>query len=98
MADWLQLKPRVHPEAGVQRVGDRVLAASPDDYLHTFEDAAGEASSVAERIVELSDGNRTIEQIVDALCEEFDVSREVCSTDAVEFVQLLVERKVLVVG
>lgn len=79
-------------------MGGRLLAAGPDDFLHAFEEPSGEASVVAERIVELSDGTRTVWQIVDALCDEFDVAREVCASDTLEFVKLLVQRRVLVLG
>ena len=90
--------PRLHAEAGVQRVGGRLLAVGPDEHLHTFEDADGEVSEVAERIVELVDGRRTVADIVAALCEEFEVEREVCREDTVTFVRLLVDKKVLVLG
>jgi pyrroloquinoline quinone biosynthesis protein D len=96
VGEWMDAIPRVHPQTGVERVGERLLALSPDDQLHSFEDEAGTASQVAERIVELSDGSRTLGRIVDALCEEFDVPREVCARDAVAFVRLLTEKKVLV--
>ena len=88
--------PRVNPEAAVQRVGDRLLAVGPDDYLHAFEDEAGQVSEVAERIVELSDGSHSVRQIVDTLCDEFEVAREVCEADTLKFLQVLVEKKVLV--
>jgi hypothetical protein len=87
--------PSVHPDTGVQRVGDRLLAASPDDQLHTFEDEAGRASEVAERIVELSDGRRTLGELVEALCAEFEVEPALCAEETLKFVELLVERKVL---
>ena len=96
VGEWMDAIPRVHPEAGVERVGERLLALGPDDELHSFEDESGDVSAVAERIVELSDGTRTLGRIVDALCEEFDVPREVCARDAAEFVKLLIEKKVLV--
>jgi len=95
VGEWMDAVPRVHPQTGVERVGDRLLALGPDDQLHSFEDEAG-ASQVAERIVELCDGTRTLGRIVDALCEEFDVGREECARDAVQFVRLLTEKKVLV--
>jgi len=98
VGEWMDVIPRVHPQTGVERVGDRLLALGPDDELHAFEDDAGAASAVAERIVELSDGTRTLRSIVDVLCEEFDVAREVCAQDAVEFVKLLTEKKVLVLS
>ncbi|WP_257448821.1 PqqD family protein [Archangium lipolyticum] len=98
MEDVMKGVPRLHPDAGVQRVGDRVLAVGPDDTLHTFEDEGGEVSAVAERILELVDGRRTLGEIVAALCEEFEVEPEVCREDTVAFVRLLVDKKVLVLG
>jgi Coenzyme PQQ synthesis protein D (PqqD) len=95
MDTLLSAIPRLHPETGVERVGDRLLAAGPDDALHTFEDERGERSEVAERIVELSDGRRTVADIVDVLCREFDVAREVCAADTRAFLELLVSKKVL---
>ena len=98
MGDELVAVPRLHPDAGVQRVGDRMLAVGPDDTLHTFEDEDGQVSEVAERILELVDGRRTVGDIVAVLCEEFEVEPEQCRGDTVSFVRLLVEKKVLVLG
>ena len=96
--DVLRAVPRLHPDTGVQRVGGRLMAAGPDEHLHTFEDARGQVSQVAERIVELVDGRRTVADIVAVLCEEFEVEPEACRADTVAFVKLLVEKKVLVLG
>ncbi|MCY1081380.1 PqqD family protein [Archangium lansingense] len=96
--DVMDAVPRLHPEAGLQRVGDRMLAVGPDDTLHTFEDEGGEVSEVAERILELVDGCRTVGDIVAVLCEEFEVEPAQCREDTVFFVRLLVEKKVLVLG
>ncbi len=85
-----------HPDAGFQRVHDRLLAAGPDDFLHTFEGEDGEASEVAERIVELADGSRTIAEIANVLCSEFEVEPERCRADTATFIQLLVDRRLLV--
>ncbi|QRN99432.1 PqqD family protein [Archangium violaceum] len=98
MEDVMSVVPNLHPDAGVQRVGDRMLAVGPDDTLHTFEDEGGEVSEVAERILELVDGRRTLGDIVAALCEEFEVEPEACREDTVAFVRLLVDKKVLVLG
>jgi pyrroloquinoline quinone biosynthesis protein D len=99
MDELIHQVPRLHPEVGIQRVGGRLMAAGPDDTLHTFEDDSGEVSEVAERIVELSsDGFLTVSQIVDVLCDEFEVTREVCTADTEAFVRLLVDRKVLILG
>lgn len=98
MGDGMDAVPRLHPDAGVQRVGDRMLAVGPDDRLHTFEDEGGVVSEVAERILELVDGRRTLGDIVAALCEEFEVEPAMCREDTVTFVRLLVDKKVLVLG
>lgn len=86
---------RRHPEAGLQRFGGRLMAVTPDDKLHSFEDEAG-ASEVGERIVDLADGKRTVREIVRVLCDEFEVDEGTCERDTASFVRLLVERKVLV--
>ena len=96
--DVLRAVPRLHPEAGVQRVSGRLMAAGPDEFLHTFEDARGQVSEVAERILELVDGRRTVADIVAVLCDEFEVEPEACQQDTAAFVRLLVEKKVLVLG
>ncbi|QRK13139.1 PqqD family protein [Archangium violaceum] len=98
MGDVMDAVPRLHPDAGIQRVGDRMLAVGLDDTLHTFEDEDGQVSEVAERILELVDGWRTVSGIVAALCDEFDVEPAVCREDTVTFVRLLVDKKVLVLG
>ena len=90
--DWV---PHVHPETGVQRVGGKWVAATPDDALHYFEEGDGRVSEVGSRIIELCDGVRTVGQIVDTLCEEFEVGRDECEREVLRFVDLLVEKKVL---
>jgi len=91
-------KVRLHPNAAVQKVGDRLLAVGPGDLLHVFEEETGEASSVAERIIELADGTRTLEMIAKTLCAEFEVDLQACVSDTVAFAKLLVERQLLIVG
>jgi Coenzyme PQQ synthesis protein D (PqqD) len=88
--------PRLHPGSGVVRVGGRLMATSEDAAVHSFEERDGTVSEVAERIVQLVDGCRTVEQIVNVLCEEFEVGREACTADTVAFLRLLAERKVLI--
>jgi pyrroloquinoline quinone biosynthesis protein D len=98
MGDVMDAVPCLHPGAGVQRVGDRWLAVSPDEHLHTFEDEDGQVSEVAEHIIGLIDGRRTVSDIVARVCEEFDVAPRVGREDTVAFLRLLVEKKVLVLG
>lgn len=87
--------PKRHPDAGVERVMGRLLAVSPDSALCAFEEPSGEVSPVAERIVELVDGQRTLGQIVQQLLAEFEVEEKTCAEDAVAFVEQLVSKSVL---
>ncbi|MBL8910631.1 MAG: PqqD family protein [Archangium sp.] len=91
----LSAVPRVHGETALQKVGGRWVAATPDDQLHSFELADGEVSEVGERIVELIDGKRSVADIVEALLNEFEVSREVAESDTLEFIGLLADKRVL---
>lgn len=80
---------------GIQRVGERLLAATATHRLFRFEHGDGAPSVVAERIVELADGQRRLIDIVDALCAEFDVDRGQCTTETCRFVEQLVTHEVL---
>ena len=87
--------PRVHGETALQKVGGRWVAATPDDQLHSFEGSGGEVSEVGERIVELIDGRRSVEDIEQALLNDFEVTREVAEVDTLNFIGLLAEKHVL---
>jgi len=87
--------PRVHGETALQKVGGRWVAATPDDQLHSFEGSDGVVSEVGERIVELIDGRRSVEEIVKVLLDEFEVPREVAESDTLDFIALLADKHVL---
>lgn len=97
MDDLLHKYPARHPETGIERIDGKMMAASPDDHLHVFVEDDDAPSEVAERIVELASGERTVAEIADALCREFDVDAVRARRDTVAFVLRLVESKVLVV-
>lgn len=98
MTELLDAIPRIHPDAGVQRVGGRLLAAGPDAFLHLFEDDDGAVSPVAERIVELIDGQRRVREIVAALLGEFDVDAARCTQDTTQFIQRLADQRLLLLA
>lgn len=85
---------RVPVETAAQRVGGRWAAATPDGGYHQFEDERG-VSEVGERIMDLVDGRRSVEEIVAMLCEEFDVERVACERETLAFVGDLVKKQVL---
>jgi len=80
---------RVPDETAAQRVQGRWAAATADGGFHQFEDDVGE------RIMDLVDGRRSVEEIVSVLCEEFEVERARCEQDTIEFVTELVQKRVL---
>jgi len=89
--------PAPHPAAGIERVGDRLMAASPDDHLHQFVEDDDAPSLTAERIVELADGSRTVSEIATQIAEEFEgASLEQVTEDVRGFLGTLVERQVIV--
>ena len=90
--------PSRHPSAVVERVGGKTMVATAEDVLHVFVDEQEAPSEVGERLLELSDGTRTVRQIAEALCDEFEVDLETAMGDTEQFITRLVEQKVLVLG
>jgi hypothetical protein len=52
-------------------------------------------NEVGARIWELADGERSIADLVDIICEEYMVAREEAERDTLEFVQRLVDANLL---
>ena len=95
--DLLAAYPAPHPGAGIERVGGRLMAASPNDQLHHFVEEDDQPSHTAERIVELADGKRTVSEIARAIAGEFaGAPLEQVTEDVKAFVAMLVERQVFV--
>lgn len=92
-----KLYPAPHPEAGFERVDGRLLVASQDDMLHRFVEEDESVSFTAERIVELSDGSRTVEEIAAVIAREFEgAPLSEIEADVEAFVARLADGKVLV--
>ena len=80
----------------MEKVGGRWMVATPDDQLHYFVADGGEdASDVGDRIIDLSDGSRTVREIARTICGEFEVDEPTALADTADFVRQLLERKVL---
>lgn len=64
-------------------VDDEAILLSPNgDRLHSFNE-------VATFIWELSDGTRSIKNVIEHICEEFDVQRNEVRKDVVNFTERL---------
>ena len=94
LEQWLKWVPRIHPETGAQEVRGQWIATTPDGRYHTFEDPHG-VSEVGERIMSLVDGRRTVGEIAAVLQIEFAVARAECEQQTVQFIEILIQKKVL---
>lgn len=54
-------------------------------------------NEVGSRLWELVDGTRTVTDLVSQICDEYMVSYEQAEEDALDFIQRMVERKLLVI-
>jgi heterodisulfide reductase subunit B len=85
-AEFLGKILRRHPHAAFRRiVGEMVIVTPLDSCMHTLND-------VGAFIWERADGQHTVQQIIEELCETYDVAPEVAKADVIEFVQELLAR------
>lgn len=80
----LNCYPTPHPQVAAQIVDDQAVIVLSD---------AGEIEvldPVGTRVWELSDGSRTIHQIVAVIVDEFEVTLEAAQRDVAEFLETLV--------
>lgn len=87
----LNSSPTWHPQVAAQIVDDEAVIVLAD---------AGEIvvlNAVGTRVWELSDGQHTIQQIVDAIADEFQVAPEQAREDVAEFLESLAQDKVVVI-
>jgi len=78
------------PEAVSKIIGQEAVIILP---------AAGEVNilnEVGSRLWELVDGQRTIAELAVKICDEYAVTFEQAEEDALDFIQRMVERKLLV--
>jgi hypothetical protein len=86
---------------------ERYVTRNPDAAWRVFEDGAVIVSPtesvmhslnpVATRIWELADGTLTMNEILDVVLDEFDVSREQAETDMADFADALSDKGMLTI-
>lgn len=82
--------PVLHPQVATRTVdGEAVIVLADSGQVNVL-------NPVGTRMWELMDGKRNIQQIVDAICEEFDVSEEEAKRDVEEFLQQLINANAIV--
>lgn len=82
--DKLQL-PTPHPQVAATVVDGQAVIVMADTGQLTI------LNEVGTRIWEMSDGNHSIEEIIQAIMEEYEVTPEAAQQDAEEFLNRLVE-------
>ncbi|MBP7998315.1 MAG: PqqD family protein [Candidatus Promineifilaceae bacterium] len=86
------LYPKPHPQtAGRVIDGEAVLILSEISEINVLNE-------VGSRIFELADGSRTLNEISQAISDEYEVSSQQAEQDVLEFVQKLVKQNVLVLA
>ncbi|CAG0942245.1 hypothetical protein ANRL1_00875 [Anaerolineae bacterium] len=87
----LKSYPTMHPQVAAQIVDDAAVIVLAD---------AGEVNvlnPVGTRVWELSDGSHTIQQIIETIADEFEVTLQDAHVDVQEFLETLVQDKMVVI-
>ncbi len=94
----LQLRPVRHPGITWRPVSEEEIVLVLPAAEGSAEREEQELNEVGARIWELCDGAHSVQDIADAVAEEFDVDEPTARADAVEFVRELLEQKLLIHG
>jgi hypothetical protein len=85
----LQATPRQNLDTASRSIDDTAYVLNPEtSELHAFNEVGG-------RIWELIDGERTLQDVITAIADEYDVEPGVAEADVVEFVETLVDKGVV---
>lgn len=87
----LKSYPTMHPQVAAQIVDDEAVIVLAD---------AGKVNvlnPVGTRVWELSDGSHTIQQIIETIADEFEVTLQDAHVDVQEFLETLVQDKMVVI-
>ncbi len=82
--------PVLHPQVATRTVdGEALIVLADSGQVNVL-------NPVGTRMWELMDGRHSVQQIADAICDEFDVTEVQAKQDLAEFVQQLIEAKAIV--
>ena len=77
--------PVLHPQVATRIVdGEALIVLADSGQVNVL-------NPVGTRMWELMDGTRSVQQIADAICDEFDVARDEAERDLETFVQELID-------
>lgn len=69
-------------------VDETIFMADEGDELHTLDE-------VGTFIWKAIDGNRTLQNILDCICDEYDIQREIAEKDLIQFISKLAEKGIV---
>ena len=76
----------------VKQIGtETIILTESGEQLHTLDQTGTYVWSQM-------DGKKTLSQILDSICDEYDVSREQAHVDLLSFFSALKEKKIITVG
>jgi hypothetical protein len=82
--------PVLHPQVATRIVeGEALIVLADSGQVNVL-------NPVGTRMWELMDGTRSVQQIADTICDEFDVAEDEAKRDLEEFVQQLIESNAIV--
>ncbi len=84
--------PVLHPQVAARIIDGEAVIVLPESGQVTV------LNEVGSRIWELIDGTRSVGEITEAIVAEYDVTAEQAERDVEEFIQELVENKMLVLS
>jgi hypothetical protein len=85
----LQAIPRQNLDTASRSIDDTAYVLNPEtSELHAFNEVGG-------RVWELIDGERTLEEMIAVIADEYDVEPRVAEADVVEFVEILVAKGIV---
>ncbi len=91
------MEKKITPDTYIKR-NNEVFASTIDDEVVMMNIQSGKyygMDSVGSRIWELISEKIQVQQVIDQLLEEYDVSEEQCRSDVLEFLQELNQNKLL---
>ncbi|HEY2093389.1 MAG TPA: PqqD family protein [Thermoanaerobaculia bacterium] len=81
---------RTASDVVVRRIGDESVVVPVRSHVGDL-DSLFTLNEVASRVWELLDGRRSLDAIIETLCEEFDVTAEVAAKDVEDLIRTLEE-------
>jgi hypothetical protein len=87
-----ETRPRPAPRAVWREVDSEAIIVLPDQGQFKVLNAVGG------RVWQLADGTRTVTQIAQSICAEYDVAADIALRDVRAFIEALVTKGALIIG